>query len=255
MLNPEKIHQQAAAERQRALSQQKKRKHKSSGKRFFPLAPESRTVFHRIYPHSPNFFLFTLLPLLLFVTGLVLWYIDKRNFRVLMPWLFILPAISVCTWLIYFIRERIDYRHYKIWRNDLGFPVHGWDHLGESPKFPQWKFWDRNTIMTVQVKTNADNATRKLLTDLLYLCGVNANKTFYEADQVQPGAAGDLRYKWQITGEYEISGSANSSVMGELYLCIDRQLRALHQTTNVIESVTIHFSKDMLEVQPVQVSD
>ncbi|MCX6318751.1 MAG: hypothetical protein NTW29_15840 [Bacteroidetes bacterium] len=172
-----------------------------------------------------------------------------------MPWLFALPALTIITWLYYSVREWIDYKHYKTWRNDLGFPVHGWDHLGESPKFPQWKYWDRNTIFRVQLKPNADQSTKKLVTDLLYLCTVQANKTFYEADQVQPGAAGDLRYHWQHSGEYEISGSANSSVMGKIYLSIDRHLRALHQTTGLIESVTLQFSKNMLEVQPVQVSD
>lgn len=255
MLNPQDIHRKAEEARLKENKRQSRRNKGRSGKRFFPLAPESRTVFHRIYPHSPNFFITMLLPLMAFTAGLVLWWIDKKNYGLLMPWLWTLPAIPVITWLIYAIREMMDYSHYKTWRETLRFPVHGWDYLGQSPHFPQWKFWDRNTILQVNLKQNSDHATHKLVTDMLYLCTIEANGTFYEADQVQPGAAGDLRYRWQTTGDLEISGSANSSVIGELYLFIDKQLRAVQLQTNMLESVTIRFSKNILEVQPVQTSD
>ncbi|MBL7732995.1 MAG: hypothetical protein JNM88_17625 [Chitinophagaceae bacterium] len=255
MLNPDDIHQQAEAERRKAGKRQRKSSRGARGKRFFPKAAESRSVFHQIYPHGPNFFIVFLLPMMLFITGLVLWYIDKRRFHILFPWIWALPAISLFTWLYYTLKELIEYRHYKTWRSDLGFTLHGWDELGQSPKFPKWKFWDRNTILSVHLKPSADTGTRNLVNDLLYLFTVKANKTFYAADQVQPGAAGDLRNKWQHSGELEVSGSANSSVAGQIYLLIDKQLREVQAKEKCIESVSVKFSKDILEIQAIQISD
>jgi len=255
MFNPDDIHARADKERRKEISRRQKRVRGKKGKRFFPVSSGSRQVFHRIYPHGANQFITLFLPLMLFVIGLALYFTDKKNFGFLLPWLWWLPAIPVVSWLLYFIREQIDYKHYKNWRDDLGFIVHGWDELGQHEKFPRWNYWDRNTILRLQLKRPPDAALLKLLYDLLYLCSVAANKTFYEADFVQPGAAGDLRYKWKHTGELEIGGSTNSSVLGELYLFLDKKLRAVQASYDCIESVTIHFSKDFLEVQPVQVSD
>lgn len=255
MLNPDDIHQQAEAERRKAGRRQRKDWRGSREKRFFPQPAESRSVFHQVFPHSPNFFVAFLLPLMLFVAGLVLWYIDKRRFHIFFPWIWGLPAIPLLTWLYYTIWERLSYSHYKSWRSDLGFTVQGWDELGQSRQFPKWKYWDSNTILQVHLKPGTPTTTRNLVNDLLYLFTVKANKTFYAADQVQPGAAGDLRKKWQHSGELEVSGSANSSVLGQVYLLIDKQLREVHKKEDCIESVFLRFSKSLLEIQSLQVSD
>jgi hypothetical protein len=78
-----------------------------------------------------------------------------------------------------------------------------------------------------------------------------ASQTFYTADNVQPGAAGDLRKEWKMTGPFTAAVSANSSVMGELYLCIQNHLQKIHRQTNDIEAATLTFSNSMLEVVPM----
>jgi hypothetical protein len=72
---------------------------------------------------------------------------------------------------------------------------------------------------------------------------------------VQPGAAHDLRQSWKKTAPLTAAGSANSSVMGELYLCIAEQLRHIHKANHCIASVNISYSKRVYEVQPIQSSD
>lgn len=254
MLSPEEIHQKAEQERQKQAIRARKQNRSPRAKIYRPLHPESRRVFHRIYPHQPDFRLWVLLPLMLCTVGFTMYLIDRRHFAWMLPYSIGLCAVPVAAYLFTMLREWIDYRTYKNWRINLGFPVHGWDRLGESEKFPRYKYWD-NLSVTVQLKPNAAAGTVKLVDDVLFLFAAAASGSFYVADQVQPGASGDLRKKWGKTGPLTVSGSANSMVMGQLYLCIQQHLRVVQLQTHSIESVHLAFSKNIFEVQQIQISD
>lgn len=249
----EDIQRQAEREREKEQRRNRKRRHGPKGKRFFPLKPESFKVFHRIYPHSPHQ-LWLMIPLLLATIGGTLWLVDKKGFKWVLPWLLYIIAVPVIVYTISYIRELISYQTYKGWRKNLHFTLNGWDRLGESEKFPKYRFWD-NVTVTVLAKPGTSGDVLKLLDDVLYLFCRAASGTFYEADFVQPGASGDIRKKWQRTDLLEVSGSANSSVMGELYLCIHKHLRPIHQEYNCIEAVNIRYAKQIFEVQQIQISD
>jgi hypothetical protein len=255
MPDPEKIHQKAARLRQKRAIQEAKQKTVTPPKSFVPVPAESRSVFHAIYPHWPNFFLWLLLPLLIATIGWTLWFIDRKQFSWLFTYAVIFSLVPVAAYLLTLLREQLEYSAYKTWRNKLGFPVNGWDQLGNIENFPRHTYWDE--LLTVEIKTagTANTATIKLLEDVLYLFTIAASSTFYTADFVQPGASGDLRKKWAPTGPLSAAGSANSSVMGQLYLCIHQELRQIQKDTNAIEAVNLVFSNELIEVQPLQVSD
>lgn len=252
MLNPEEIHRRAEREREKQAQRNKRQRRGPREKRFFPLKPESFKIFHRIYPHYPSM-LWLMIPLVLATIGGTLWVVDKKGFKWVLPYLLYIMAVPVIVYTITFIRELIEYQTYKTWRRGLGFPVNGWERLGESEKFPKYKYWDNVTVI-ILTKSSTTSATLKLIDDVLFLFTAAANGTFYAADQVQPGASGDIRKKWQRTGLLEVSGSANSSVMGQLYLCIHKHLRAIHKEYGCIEAVNIKYAKQIFEVQMIQIS-
>lgn len=249
----ENIQRQAELEREKEQRRNRRKRRGPRGKRFFPLNPDGFKVFHRIYPYTPSL-LWLMIPLVLTTIAGTLWLVDKKGFNWVLPYMLYITAVPVIIYAFSFIRELIEYQTYKHWRKGLHFTLNGWDRLGESEKFPKSRFWD-NVTVTMLAKPGTPGDTLKLLDDILYLFTVAANGVFYAADQVQPGAAGDLRKKWQRTGLLEVSGSANSSVMGELYVCIYKRLRPVHQAYDCIEAVNIKYSKQVFEVQPVQVSD
>lgn len=255
MASPEQIRRQAEAARKKQALREAKKKPGKSPSVYIPQSPESRNVFHQIYPHQPRFFVWVLLPLLIATIGWTLWFIDKKNLGWLFWYAVGFTLFPVLVYLYNFIRESIEYTQYKNWRNTLGFPVNGWDRLGQTKDFPQWRHWDQLLIVTINLKAGTTADTIKLAEDILYLFTIAANQTFYAADFVQPGAAGDLRKEWKMTGPLSAAGSANSSVMGELYLCITQHLRGIQEENTCIEAVNLSYSNSMLEVRELQVSD
>lgn len=255
MLDAEEIHRQAEKARLKD-TQRKRRKGKSkSGPSLMPVAAESRRVFHRIYPHNPNFFLWIMLPLILATIGWVMIYLNWKRWQWMMPYTISITLFPVLVYGFTRIREMIDYLSYRNWRDSLGFPVNGWDRLGQSPNFPRLQYWDDSLIVQVILKPSAGADIIRLTEDLLFLFSKEANSYFYAADQVQAGMAGDIRNKWIKSGYLEVAGSADGAVMGQLYLLIHKKIRALHQGSNLVEAVNLKFSKRVYQITPVQTSD
>jgi hypothetical protein len=251
----EDIKNEADAERRKELERNKKSGKEKKEKSFKPSGALSRKVFHKIYPHQPHFMLWTVLPLMLATMGFTLWFCDKPNYAFLLPYSWGIVALAIVVRIVFFIRELMDYNTYRNWTNTVGFSINGWSRLGESPKFPHYLHWDRQVELKVHLKENTDASVTKLIEDVLYLFTKRANGSYYVADMIQPSASGDRRLKWKSNGSLTVCGSANSSVMGQMYVCINKNLRVVQQQYNAIESVTINYNKDMIEVQPEQSSD
>ena len=249
------IHEQAERERRKEARRHAREQRPRRRKGFRQRSADSFYVFHKIYPHTPHVLYWLVLPWMLATVGFTLWMINKKQFAPLLPYTIGLALVPVAAWMFTLLREWIEYGTYRNWRSTLGFPVHGWDKLGSSKKLPHIRHWVESLTVTVNPKYPLTTQTVKLVNDVLYLFCVSANKTFYAADQVQPGRAGDGRHNWKRTGDCTVSGSANSSVFGELYLCIHKTLRKVHHSTSGIESVTLGFSSGTMEVTPIQVSD
>lgn len=255
MLDAEEIHRQAEKERLKDTRRKSRKGRRRKGPSLMPVAAESRKVFHRIYPHNPNILLWVMLPLILAITGWVMMYLDWKRWQWMLPYAIGITLIPVLVYVFTRIREMIDYITYRTWRNNLGFPVNGWDRLGQSPNFPRLQYWDASLIVEVRLKPAAGADTVRLVDDLLFLFTKAANSCFYVADQVQAGLAGDIRNKWIKSGYLEVAGSADGGVMGELYLFIHKKIRALHQGTGLVEAVNLKFSKNVYQITPVQTSD
>lgn len=255
MPKADNIHQKAEAARKKQAQRKAGKKQAPGPVPFMPLHPESRQVFYAIYPHQPRFLLWVMLPLLIATTGWVLWLIDRKQFAGLFPYAIGFSAVPVVVYIFIFFRKRIDYISYKKWRTNLGFPVNGWDQLGQKKEFLYWRHWDELLSIDIQIKEGTPPELIKLAEDIVFLFTIEANKCFYTADPVQPGAACDLRKEWTMTGTLSAAGSANCTVMGELYLSITNHLRDLQNNFPCIEAVNLVFSCQLLDVQELQVSD
>lgn len=249
------IHRKAAAARKKQAHKKAAVKESPRQESFIPLHAESRQVFNAIYPHRPRFLPWIMLPLVLATIAWTLWLISRNQFSWLFPYAIGFSAFPVVVTVFTFFRKRIDYLGYKNWRAGLGFPVNGWDQLGQTKESLHWRYWDQLLTVSVNLKEGSPPELEKLAEDILYLFTIEANKCFYAADPVQPMTAGDLRREWTMPGTLSAEGSANCTVMGELYLCITNHLRDLQQNNPVIETVELRFSGQVLEVQPLQVSD
>jgi hypothetical protein len=254
-MNLEEIHKKAEQERQLQARKNARTKKPNRSRAFQPQPAESWKVFRKIYPHKPNVLWWMVLPLTIATIGFVLFYIEKKRFNWMLPYTVALASIPVAAWLFTLVRELMEYPAYKNWQKTLGFPVNGWEKLGSSKQFPHPTHWVESLSVEVKLKGIANTQTAKLMEDVLYLFSIAANKAFYTADDIQAGRAGDGRYQWVRTDFLTVSGSANSSVMGELYRCIHKTLRKIHEQTNAIEAVTLKYSDGFMEVTPVQVSD
>lgn len=254
-MNADDIRRQAEQERQKEARKNRRRNKRRSGPRpFTPQGPESWHVFTRIYPHDPNRLLWVALPLVLAVSGWVMLMINWKRHVWLLPYTLAVTALPVAVYLLTYIRKRLQYPAYKTWRRGLGFPVNGWDRLGASENFPRTEYWDDLLTVEIQLKNTASTETIKLAEDILYLFTIAANKGFYSAEQAQAGLAGDIRNKWKKTGTLTVAGSADGYVMGQLYLGIDKNLRAVQQQTGVVQAVSLSFSKRVYRITPEQTS-
>jgi hypothetical protein len=244
------IKKQADLQRQKEANQFKRNRKQKNPKPFIPSSATSWKVFSSIYPHQPNLLVWLGLPLILAVVGWVLIGTDTTKYGRLWPYALAVTSIPFARYLILQIQKWADYPRYKEWQSKLGFQVYGWDYLGSIKNFPRTQYWNDLLIITIQVRPTASQQTIDLINDALYLFTRSANEAFYEADQVQAGRAGDTRKRWTIAEKLIASGSADGLVMGELYVFVSKQLHAIHQQTNAIESLRLNFSKSVYEIKP-----
>jgi hypothetical protein len=131
---------------------------------------------------------------------------------------------------------------YKNWRKTLNYKLIGWDNLGTQKKFPKAEHWDLDVELKINVKEPVPVEAAKTLKDALFLLNTKANKCFYELNFSQSGFSGDIRHRWKFIEAYTVAGSADSSVLGQIYECLNKHIRTIQEKWSFIESVMITFS-------------
>jgi hypothetical protein len=249
-MNPQQIHQQARQERQKEARRSKGAQQNAGPQPYVPLPANSRDVFYRIFPYQPGQLWWLALPVMLVSIGFTLLLIDGKRYYWLRPYTIGMALVPVVVYFLLRLRKRMLYPAYKNWLNRLGFPVTGWDWLGQTENFPRSLYW--NDLLTVQVvlKTSASKETEALAQDILYLFTIAANGCFYSAETAQAGAAGDIRKKWKPAEPLTVEGSADGWVMGCLYKTIEQRLGTLHNSTGHVQAVNLTFSKTVYKIKP-----
>jgi hypothetical protein len=247
-MNPDEIRQLAQKERLR----QKDKKHKKRKddfpkvQGFQPVSADSWSVFSKIYPGKLNVLVW-LFGILTLGTTLLFLYWENKELWMLQGGLGLVALVGLRL-ILYYILKILEFGKYRKWRRNLPFTVNGWDILGKKEKYPSYTQWDLKVSLTVKLKSNPSDEVKELIRDALFIFISKANKDFYEPASVQAGFVGDVRKKWDFTDSFEVTGSANASVLGEIYLCISKLLRSIHLSYPVIESVSLHYSNEIYTV-------
>lgn len=216
------------------------------------LTPESWQVFDLIYTRYMDLFFWYFIVLTLgFVFGglYLLSNLDWACYPAL--GFFSLFTLRLIT---HQVAKRIDYMKFKHWRERLGFPVHGWEHIVDNKDFFKSEHWDLDVGLTISLKAPVPREALKLIDDSLFIVITEANKVFYELNFSQSGFSGDIRKKWAKAGPMGVKGSASGYIVGLLYVLITEYLRSIHQKWGVIQEVTLHFSGQVRQMRRVEVS-
>jgi len=236
-----------SAEKEREKNNRPKKDYSPKEKIFRPLSPESWKIYRQIYPYSISF-PFIFLNLIVITVFISIYFLDKSEWQLYVATIF--AGIIFVRLIIHFSLKIIRFSHYKKWRNDLGFSIIGWDYLGSNPEYPMTYQWNKEIVFKINFKETAQNEERKLMHDALYLLTSNANKQFYNLDDVQAGFVGDIRVKWIINDKLTAVGSGDGGVLGEIYLSIDKHFRKIHEKYKCINSIEITFSKYTFKAEP-----
>jgi hypothetical protein len=240
-----------AAEKEREKNNRPKKEYAPKEKIFRPVSPESWKIYSLIYPYSISF-KFIFFSFIITTTFLTIYFTGGYAWSLYLTLVF--GGIIFIRVLLYYILKIARFSNFKKWRTSLNFPINGWDYLGTNPDYPKTYEWDRDITLKINFKESALNEERKLMHDALYLFTSNANKCFYALEDVQAGYMGDIRKQWVINDKLTASGSGDDSVLGEIYLSIDKHFRKIHEKYQCINSIDIIFSKKTFKAEPPSTS-
>lgn len=253
MVNPDDISELADWERKKEKKRGENKPVQKRSRDWQPKSCDSWYVFRRIYPIYPNFFWWFFGVLTLGIVFISIYFSTAGN-RPADQWSLYIGlgfiGLFMLRLLIHHAMKIMAFNRYKGWRQKLGFQLNGWEVLGRKKDFPKTHHWDKQVEYTVQVESFASQAVRKTIHDALYLFNRKANGCFYEKYFVQSGYSGEIRVKWNFSNELSVTGSADDTVMGYMYLNIVDYLKPIHEKHRVIRSVDIKFSGHVYEVEP-----
>lgn len=149
--------------------------------------------------------------------------------------------------IIHFTLKIGRYSEYKKWRTNLPFELTGWEKLGTIENFPKGRYWNHYSSLKVILRASHATETEKLVKDALFLFCTEANKCFYEG---WSGMDGRDLWKESEKDKLTVTGSANSGVVGEMYTCVNKHIKAIHARFGDIVRVEIGFSDRVSEVTP-----
>ncbi len=251
-MDPEDIKRKAEAERQKQNKIARKNSANKSfaydRKHFQPSSANSWRVYNRIYPYYYNVFIWFFIVATLGFVCLVIYYIETRSVYMLYAGLAFLGAVALRI-LMHWALKIIRFSSYKNWRGTLGFQVHGWDKLGTIENFPNEKYWFPTVEVNVIANPNMTQEQADTVHAAMYLLTVEANRCFYAMETHHH----DSRARWSA-GDLNAFGSANASVMGDIYKCINIHLRIIHNKYNCIKQVNISYSGELRKIEAMEVS-
>ncbi|MBC8110009.1 MAG: hypothetical protein H7Y04_03010 [Verrucomicrobia bacterium] len=250
-MKAEEIKKRAEKERKRQSRRKFRFPKFAKPKGFQPVSPESWRIYSRIYPGRLNHLVWFLGVLTLAFSSFILYWITPSSWA-LYAGLFLSGAFLIRMG-IYFAVKLLSFNKFKNWRKTLPFDVQGWDSLGQKEDFPNYTTWDTHVQIEIKVKPQITSEIYSLIDDACFIFISEANKCYYEPEPVQAGFFGEIRHKWRLDNERILHGSANASVLGEIYLLINRYLRSIHQKYQIITSVHIQFSKKAYKVAPLEI--
>ncbi|MFI5203927.1 MAG: hypothetical protein ACHQF2_05470 [Flavobacteriales bacterium] len=251
-MNTDEISKKAEKERER----QKKKKWKFRLNReekpvFSPSSPESWWVYSRIYPYHWNVFIWIYLVLTIGIVFFGLYYMEYNSAE----WMWYTGIIGIGLFTlritVHNTLKIIRYFSYRNWRKTLPFTLTGWDKIGSVEHFPGAQYWNQEARVKVTLKGSLKGDGQRLVKDALFLLTVEANKCFYTPGMVQAGYLGDIRKKWKVEHDTTVVGSANGAVLGDMYQCIHKHLRAIQNAHGIIDSVKVEFSDSNDKVEPI----
>ncbi|HYG51587.1 MAG TPA: hypothetical protein VD905_11830 [Flavobacteriales bacterium] len=253
MVNPDDISGMAEREKEKEKKRGQQKPKQTIPHSFAPRSCESWYVFSRIYPHYPNFFWWVFVVLTLGIVFLAICFSTGIS-RPVGQWSFYTGmgfiGLFILRLLVHHIMKITAFGRYKDWRQKTGFTINGWEKLGMREDFPKIHHWDKLVEYTVNVEGFTTEAVRKTIHDALYLFMVRANNCFYEKNFIQTGYSGEIRTKWNFSGELSVAGSANEMVMGHMYLNVVNYLKPIHEKHRVIKAVDIKYSGEIRQVEP-----
>ncbi len=209
-------------------------------------------VYTRLYPHHFNIFIWVFIVLTLGFCSFIVYWLGPRSKWLLISGI-VLTGAFLLRWGIYWLLKVLRYRNFKTWRSRLPFKLKGWDAVWKNNEFDGFKKWYKSMVVSVETDSSLSDLSNSIKNALIVF-RAEANKCFYAPNFVQSGFVGDIRKKWSVTGNVEATGSANQTVLGELYVLIDQHLRLLHEELGGIQSVEISIEGNICSVDPVEFS-
>lgn len=189
-------------------------------------------VYSRISPHRLHQLTFMFIVL----TGAcfcVSWLIDMKSI-----WELYIGVALLLTWsgaqLFIRIKKRMSYPAYQTFKENLGYPLKGWETFLADPKILKAQHWVKECSVQVVVTENADEQSKKYINDALFLFTKTANERFYRGP-----LGGDGRHRWKVGKGTTAAGSADVAVTGDLYALLNDYLKSIQQKTNCIREVNV----------------
>ncbi len=240
----------ANAEREK-LSRKHEKSKKSIAKKkiFIPHSCDSWYVYNRIVPLHIIVFLWVYVVLTLGIIAFGMYYTESNDVRLWYAGAILCSAFGLRL-IIHWIIKLIQFTTYKNWRKNLQFTLVGWEKLGSESNFPKKYHWYDEVVVEVKLKNLSSSLNESLVKDALFLFTCNANKNFHSANQVQSGFMGDIRKTWSMGDGTIAKGSADGTVMGQLYVFLHKHLSAVQKEKNCIDKVEINYHGKIHKIEP-----
>jgi hypothetical protein len=243
----DEISRKAEEERKKQAKREKKPWYNREDKQGFQsYSPDGWYVYSRIYPYYYNIFLWIFIIMTMGIVFTAMYYFESSGEWSLYTGLVFLVLFAVRVG-IHLLLKIYRFSEFKKWRKTLPFQLKGWETLGSFKNFPRGHYWNYYCSLKVNLRSSINQDADKLINDALFVFCTEANKAFYEA-----GFGMDGRDKWveDKTEKFKVKGSANAAVVGDMYLCIHKHLRAIHQNYNNIAGVEVEFGNRVTKIEP-----
>jgi len=244
-----KISQRAQKARAREEKEiQAKKKDKAEQKINSPLDPFSFYVYSRIFPSGFRMILWIFFVLTIGTVCIFLYLLEDTS-----VWFLYIGLGLINLFFLRLIIEQLrkiwTYKTYKNFKTNLPFQLQGWKNISKNPDLLHPQNWSFDCSIEVILNKEANEFDYQKINDALTLFISGANKHFYKA------WLSDGRKKWSLENQLNATGSADITVIGEMYTLVQDYLKSIHEKYPVVEIVKIIIDQNIGNVEPPPTTD